>query len=80
MDCLDYVDVSENGSSDEDDEFLHVVFDIIFPHWLKIFHHRPNLVMKYRKDEIKSPTERYSTFFVHRSTSSVGLKINNLDF
>ncbi len=102
MDCLDYVDISENGSSDEDDKFLHVVFNIVFPRRLKIFHRRPNLVVKYRdpefsqrfrfsksivkfiisliKDEIKSPTEGCSTFFIRRSTSSVGLKINNLDF
>ncbi len=97
MDYLDYVDVSENESSDGDDEFLHAVFDIVFLHRLMIFHHRPNPLIKYRdpkffqrfrfskstvkfiisliKDEIKSPTERYSTFFVPRSTSSVGLKI-----
>ncbi len=28
---MDYVDVSEHESSDEEDEFVHVVFDIVFP-------------------------------------------------
>lgn len=53
LDVLEYGDASfyGNDTDDEDEDFVHVLFDVVFPRRLRIFHVRNDPFMKYRDQE-----------------------------